>query len=91
MRPAIRGGQGRPAEDGCSPLHSACYYGHKEAARALLSAGAKVDLQNKLGMPPLYMACQEGHTEVARVLLSMGAKVDLLMNYGRPPCTQHVL
>ena len=31
--------------------------GHTEVVRALLSAGAKVDLQSKAGVSPLHSAC----------------------------------
>ena len=54
-------------------------------ARALLSAGAKVDLQNLEGASPLFIACQAGHVEAARALLSAGAIVDLPNNAGFSP------
>ena len=44
---------------------------------ALLSEGAKIDLQTTDGMTPLYAACQNGHIEVVRALLSSRAKIDL--------------
>ena len=44
---------------------------------ALLSAGAKVDLQSKAGMSPLYLACSHGHMGVVRAMLAAGAKVNL--------------
>ena len=54
--------------------------------RVLLSAGAKVNLQEEGGASPLHVACFEGHTEVVCVLLSEGAEVDLPRNSdgGRP-------
>ena len=52
---------------------------------ALLSAGAKVNLQTANGKNPMHVACQGGHTEVACTLLSAGAKVDLQTTDGRTP------
>ena len=46
----------RHDEDSISP--------HTEVVRALLSRGAKVDLQTNKGNTPLLIACLEGHTEV---------------------------
>ena len=51
-----------------------------EVVRALLSAGAMVDLQFKGGLSLLHFACWEGHMEVICALLSGGAKVDLQKN-----------
>ena len=42
-------------EDGNSPLHVACFKGHTGVVHTLLSAGAKVNLENKNGASPLYM------------------------------------
>ena len=42
---------------------------HMEVVRALLSAGAKVNLQAEDGFEPLDMACMEGHTVVVHALL----------------------
>ena len=56
-----------------------------EVVRALLSAGAKVDLQDKNGVAPLHMACQKGHAEVVCALLFEGATVDLQTTDGHTP------
>ena len=53
-----------------------------KVARALLSAGAKVDLQ---GASPMYVTCLLGHVEAACALLSAGASVDLPDNRGCSP------
>ena len=70
---------------GWSPLYAACHNGHTEAVHALLSAGAKANLQTKDGGSPLHVACFEGHMEMVRALLSRGAKVDLLTEDGVSP------
>ena len=59
--------------------------GRTEVVRALLSAGAKIDLQTKNGFTPLHVACLEGRTEVVRALLSAGAMADLRDTIGRTP------
>ena len=73
------GGRGvdRQCNQGISPLYAACYHGHLEVVRILLSAGALVDLASVDGFTLLYAACQNGHMETVRALLSAGAKVDL--------------
>ena len=53
--------------DDCSPLFLACQLNHVEAARALLSAGAKVDLQASGGCTPLFVACKKGKLEILSV------------------------
>ena len=63
---------------GATPLYVACIRGHTEVVRALLSWGAKVDLQTTEGETPLHEACINGHTEVVGALLSAEAKINLV-------------
>ena len=56
-----------------------------EVACALLSGGAKVDMQDINGLTPLYEACSGGHIVVVHALLSAGAEVDLQRNHGGSP------
>ena len=52
--------------------------------RALLSAGAQVDLARAdTGASPLWMACQAGHVDVIRTLLASGARLGLQALDGR--------
>jgi hypothetical protein len=51
--------------------------GHVACVRALLEAGAKVDLGDDA--TPLYVACFRGHLEVALALIAAGAEVDKAM------------
>src|ERR1044072_2862641 len=47
--------------DGATALHWAVYRDDVAAARMLLGAGAKVDVQNREGITPLYLAAVYGH------------------------------
>ncbi len=64
--------------DGSTALTDASFKGHTEIVRALLAAGADVDLQDKNGQwTALIKASAYGHPESVRVLLEAGADVDL--------------
>ena len=86
MRPALRGGQGRPADHQWldPPVHGLPFRPHR-VVHTLLSWGAKVNLLAEGGMSPLHEACYGGRTEVVHALLSAGAKVDLQTQDGSSP------
>ncbi|HBE78043.1 MAG TPA: hypothetical protein DDW65_09740 [Firmicutes bacterium] len=48
-----------------------------ERVELLLSKGAKLDVQNKMGETPLMLAAESGYAEVAEALLKKGANPDL--------------
>ena len=50
--------------------------------RELITKGAKMDLQNNIGISALYVASQNKHIEVVRELIAKGAKIDLQINHG---------
>lgn len=54
-------------------------------AKALLQAGAIVDMQDVSGETPLHWALFEGYWEVARVLLDYGADMDMTTQHGETP------
>ena len=66
------------AYDGWTPLHLAAFFGHEEAARLLLDAGADVQAisRNGLANTPLHAATAGKHEGVALLLLENGAKSD---------------
>jgi ankyrin repeat protein len=74
------------SEDGFTPLHLAAFFGHVDAARALLDLGADVHARSRnVNLPsatPLHSAASGKHTEVAIVLLEHGAEVDAVQNGG---------
>ncbi|XP_029939310.1 oxysterol-binding protein-related protein 1 isoform X1 [Salarias fasciatus] len=58
---------------GWTPLHLACYFGHKNVVEELLKAGADVNLPNNIGDTPLHKAAFTGRKEVVMLLLRYDA------------------
>jgi ankyrin repeat protein len=63
------------AFDGWTPLHLASFFGHQDACRALLDAGAAVHAisRNSLRNTPLHAAVAGRHSDVGLLLLERGA------------------
>src|SRR5262245_59081406 len=59
--------------DGTTALHGASYGDDVEIAGALLTAGAKANVANHLGVTPLMLACENGSTAMVDRLLKGGA------------------
>lgn len=58
------------------PLHSACYKGHIDIVRHLLSLGARIDRSDGSGEYPIHKAAKSGNLELFISLLESGAKID---------------
>ena len=75
-----KGGKKGRKQRSCVPpmglLYEAAGYGHSEAVKALLDAGADVEAKNANGNFALIFAAQEGHPEVVKLLLNAGADKD---------------
>ena len=73
--------------DGFTALHFAAFFGKAEAARALLGAGAAVDVYstNDLWVQPLHSAASGRHHEVCRLLIAAGADVNARQRHGYTP------
>ena len=72
-------------EHAIGALHYAAFYGHEDAVRVLLGAGADVNIRNANGYTPLHFAVPRGHVEVVRLLLDAGADVNALSSDGHSP------
>jgi len=50
--------------------------GGLEVVRAMIEAGADVNMKDKQGFTPLILAAQMGHTAVVQALIEAGANAD---------------
>ena len=66
-------GDGRTYER--TPLHWAALYGHVEAVRALLAAGASIHMRDEFYATALGAAVKGGSLEIVRMLIAAGADV----------------
>ena len=74
-----------PARDGSTALLWAAYHSDVAAVRALVAAGAKVNVANKYGVTPLLQASRAGDTPVMQALIDAGADVALAHPDGETP------
>ncbi|XP_071570099.1 uncharacterized protein [Temnothorax nylanderi] len=64
--------------DGLAAIHYCSIHGNLEGVRALISAGATVDLKDmKSGRTALFHAIDNSHTSVTQVLLNSGAVANI--------------
>nr|XP_015209327.1 PREDICTED: oxysterol-binding protein-related protein 1 isoform X1 [Lepisosteus oculatus] len=70
---------------GWTPLHLACYFGHKDVVEELLKAGADVDVLNNMGDTPLHRAAFTGRKEVVMLLLQYNACATVLNGTAQTP------
>lgn len=66
----------QPIDHGISALMQACRFGQAAMAKALLLAGADVNLTNNDGNNALWLACFSGDLETINVLLEHGVEID---------------
>ncbi|XP_075254402.1 ankyrin repeat and EF-hand domain-containing protein 1-like isoform X3 [Convolutriloba macropyga] len=59
-----------------SPLHAAAQQGNMRVCRALIGAGAKVDLASRKKLTAAHFAAKAGHVEVLQLLAAHGANLD---------------
>jgi len=75
------------SHDGWTPLHLAAFFGHPDATRALLEAGASVTERstNPMRNMPLHAAAAGGKFEIVRLLVEHGATVNAQQHGGWTP------
>lgn len=75
------------ANDGFYPLGLACFFGHAEAARYLLGAGADVSqrAQNAQKVQPIHAASAGNHLKIVEMLVAHGADVNAKQEGGFVP------
>ena len=62
-------------QEGKTPLHFACDWGHDETVKILLENGADINAGDDFGVTPLHRAAMQNQEDVARVLIENGADV----------------
>lgn len=70
---------------GSTPLILAAIFGQREVARALIAAGADMELQNKSGVSALHQACFYCRPRVVKLLLDSGARPNEASRQGTTP------
>jgi ankyrin repeat protein len=75
------------AEDGFTPLGLACYFGHYEISRYLVSKGADVNMPSNNGFRvyPLHSAVAGDYIDIASMLLENNAQINVKQQAGATP------
>lgn len=67
----------RDTRTGNTPLIATCKNGHVDIVDLVLSRGARVNLQNKIGWSALMVASRCGHGDVVKLLIDKDAEVNM--------------
>ncbi|XP_043921287.1 oxysterol-binding protein-related protein 1 [Protopterus annectens] len=70
---------------GWTPLHLACYFGHKEVVEELLKGGAELNVVNDMGDTPLHRAAFTDRKELVMLLLQHNADSQVVNGAGQTP------
>ena len=66
-----------------TPLHAACYYGHIDSLKLLISSSIDIDNAEGLYGTALHLATGEKHPELVKFLVEHGALTDLRTDGGQ--------
>ncbi len=66
-------------------LTEACYWGHLEIVKFLISKGTSLNEKDAGGFTPLINAARRGHTEIVKLLLTHNANLNKTNKYGSTP------
>ncbi|KAI9852925.1 MAG: hypothetical protein M1838_003719 [Thelocarpon superellum] len=72
-----------PDEEGTAPLIYASCFGHQDVVATLITAGAKVDIQDRNQWSALMWAMTNRHKAIAKLLLDHGASPEVKSSSGR--------
>ncbi len=62
---------------GCTPLHDAAQFGHKQVIERLLNVkNLDIDATDKQGMTALHLAISRGYEEICKYLIDNGASIN---------------
>jgi ankyrin repeat protein len=75
----------RPNPSGNSPISEAITFGRADAVRALISAGAKVDLTERSGINLMHWAAITNRADIIPLLASAGVDIDAIDEHGYTP------
>jgi ankyrin repeat protein len=78
----VSGLQINPVNANITPLMCACVTNKPSMVKALLEAGAKIDIQDAEGKTPLISCSQLGHSSMVDCLIKWGANLDICSNIG---------
>ncbi|XP_035527412.1 oxysterol-binding protein-related protein 1-like isoform X2 [Morone saxatilis] len=70
---------------GWTPLHLACYFGHRDVVEELLKTGADANVQNDMGDTPLHKAAYTGGKEIVLLLLRYDACSNIINGTAQIP------
>uniref|UniRef100_A0A8B9LCX7 Oxysterol-binding protein n=1 Tax=Astyanax mexicanus TaxID=7994 RepID=A0A8B9LCX7_ASTMX len=76
---------------GWTPLHLACYFGHRDVVEELLKAGADANLTNNVGDTPLHKAAFTGRKFVIWVVVFFFIDLEIILSFTNIAVIVHMI
>ena len=73
------------SNDGKSPFHIACMYGHEKVVRYLIGLKVPVNDLDFNGRSPFWVACSVNRLRIVEILMEAGAERNRADNFGQSP------